>query len=294
MAERLTGDQVECLLDALCTAFWLKAPFIDFLRRCGVSKNDLDQFHQPMTKRTYLRWLLPRYENGPDGQEFIRRIARQLCEKKTFRDLEGQDQIERAKAAIEEVRQLFAIQAVSAQLKPDGDSSAESNRARMKSPDLKRLQQEFTGILPAAGTSDGGRAFEGWFASLATEHMVTFRPKFRTPTREFDGALTVEGNTYLLELKHTRDVIGAPEVSNFRDKVRGHAAGALGILVSVPGFTKNAITTASEAQTPIILCDGAHLYRVLQGYGLARLVSELRRHSIETGNAYIPAPDLPT
>jgi len=158
--------------------------------------------------------------------------------------------------------------------------------------DFESFRRRFEDMLPLLVTADGGRTIERWFVDLALAHSLTARGKYNTSEREFDGSLVVDQSTFLLELKFTNDKSDAPDVSNFRDKVQGHAAGTLGQLASMSGFTSNAVATASRAGSPPVLCDGAHLYRVLQGKRLDDLVRRLRRHSSETGEAYLPAISL--
>jgi hypothetical protein len=64
----------------------------------------------------------------------------------------------------------------------------------------------------------------------------------------------------------------------------------MGIFVSISGFSSVAIDGASGKKTPLLLLDHGHLYRVLGGVSSFRdVVERVRRHSSQTGEAYLPA-----
>lgn len=287
MAEPLTGDQIEALIDALCKAFWNKRPFRDFLRRCGVSQTDLKELDRQPTKRVFLRWLFERYESGPGGHQIMRDIALGLAAKSVFPDLEP-DQIRIAKIAIRSLGECIPAVSLRVQQSVSSSGPTPESMSKVQRIDVDGFRRRFEEALPLLGTADGGRTFERWFVDFAVAHGLLARGKYNTAEREFDGSLIVDAHTFLLELKFTKDKSDAPDVSNFRDKVQGHAAGTLGLFASVSGFTVNAVRTASRAGSPVILLDGAHLYRVFHGHRLDDLIRRLRRHSSETGDAYLP------
>lgn len=292
MAELLTVDQIETLIDALCKAFWHKRPFRDFLRRCGVSQVDLKEIDRQQTKRTFLRWLFERYENGPQGHQIMRDIALGLAAKSVFPDLEP-DQIRVAKIAIQNLAECFSEVSLRQQQPARARSSAAVDEMKTTEQlDLAQYRRRFDDLLPELGTSVGGRKFETWLIEVAKAHGLSARGKYTAAGREFDGSVVVDQTTYLLELKFTANKSDAPDVSNFRDKLNGHAAGTLGLFVGVSGFTATAVDVASRAGSPVLLCDGAHLYRVLQGLRLDDLVRTMRRHALETGRAYLAVQEL--
>lgn len=286
----LSSDQIEALSDTLCKAFWNKRPFSDFLRRSGVSPTDLGQLYVHPTKREFLRWLFGRYEQSASGQQLMRDIAVSLTAKSFFPDLEP-EQIRVAKIAIEALKGLFPAASLRSQQPPTPpEAAAPRQPARI---DVEPLRTRFDEIYLQLGTAPGGRAFETWFVEFANAFGLSARGRYNTSEREFDGSLSLDGSTYLLELKFTGDKTDASDVSNFRDKVSGHASGTLGLAVSVTGYTSNAIATAARAGSPLVLMDGAHLYRVLQGgQRLDDLIRLLRRHAIETGQTYNPVATI--
>ena len=63
----------------------------------------------------------------------------------------------------------------------------------------------------------------------------------------------------------------------------------MGIMTSISGYSYVAIQEASGPKTPLLLLDHNHVYLLLGGsLTLEELVSRVRRHSSQTGEAYLP------
>jgi hypothetical protein len=77
--------------------------------------------------------------------------------------------------------------------------------------------------------------------------------------------VTVQGTTYLNELKFTTDQARAPDVDVFYHKVQEKADNTMGIMVSISGYSSTAIDAASGPRTPLLLLDHSHLYLLLTG-----------------------------
>jgi len=113
------------------------------------------------------------------------------------------------------------------------------------------------------------------------------RRPYKHAGREIDGSLTWDGTTYLMELKFTTDQAGAPDVDVFRAKVTSKADNTMGIMVSMSGYSSVAMEAASEARTPLMLMDHAHLYTILLGVKrLEALIERIRRHASQTGEEH--------
>jgi hypothetical protein len=122
---------------------------------------------------------------------------------------------------------------------------------------------------------------------------MTHRRPYVTGGRQIDGSVTVEGTTYLTELKFTKEQAGAPDVDTFLAKVNDKADNTMGIMVSMSGYSATAIQQASGRKTPLILMDYSHVYLVLGGtWALPEVVCRLRRHASQTGNTFLPPSDF--
>jgi len=67
------------------------------------------------------------------------------------------------------------------------------------------LETDLAGIARGLGTKEAGYAFQDWFYRLADFFEVENRKPYVSAGRQIDGSITVEGTTYLVELKFTRD-----------------------------------------------------------------------------------------
>ena len=67
----------------------------------------------------------------------------------------------------------------------------------------------------------------------------------------------------------------------------------MGIMLSMAGYSRTAIQQASGRKTPLILMDHSHVYLILGGtWTFDEVVSRLRRHASQTGEALLRAADF--
>lgn len=120
------------------------------------------------------------------------------------------------------------------------------------------------------------------------------RRPFVQAGRQIDGSVTIDGTTYLIELKFTAAQADATDIDSLLAKVNTKADNTMGIMVSMAGYSSVAIQQASFARSPLLLFDHAHLYNmVLAGIeGFADVVRRVRRHSSQTGNAYLSVQEF--
>jgi hypothetical protein len=143
------------------------------------------------------------------------------------------------------------------------------------------------------GTAEAGRNFEQWFYDLMDFSEITSRKPYIVNGRQIDGSVTLGDTTYLVECKFTTEQSGAPDIDVFRSKVESKADNTMGIFVSIYGFSSVAISEASGKKTPLLLLDHTHLYRILGGISSFRdLVERVRRHSSQTGEAFLSVNDF--
>jgi hypothetical protein len=99
--------------------------------------------------------------------------------------------------------------------------------------------------------------------------------------------VTVEGTTYLVELKFTQIQSGATDIDSLLAKLTNVADNTMGIMVSMAGYSSVAIDQASGKKTPLILMDYGHVVGLVQGtWKLGELISRLRRHVSQTGESF--------
>jgi hypothetical protein len=128
---------------------------------------------------------------------------------------------------------------------------------------LVKLQQQLTDLTPQLGTQEGGYAFERWFYDLAIYFELEARPGYKADGRQIDGAITIEGTTFLLETKYTNEPIGSPDIDTFMAKIESKADNTMGLFVSMSGFNDGAKKAASKQRTPMLLLDHSHIFNLI-------------------------------
>lgn len=71
------------------------------------------------------------------------------------------------------------------------------------------------------------------------------------------------------------------------------ADNTMGIMVSISGYSGVAISQASGRKTTLLLFDAMHIYMFLSGtLSLRDIISRVRRHASQTGEAYLAAANF--
>ncbi|MCP9469535.1 MAG: restriction endonuclease [Nitrospira sp.] len=114
------------------------------------------------------------------------------------------------------------------------------------------------------------------------------KASFRITGEQIDGAFSFEGTDYLLEAKWQREPIGAAELDGMAGKLSRKLDNALGLFLSINGYSEDAVKAHSSGRRLVILMDGSDLMAVLEGrIDLVQLLLRKRRHASETGNIYL-------
>ena len=115
------------------------------------------------------------------------------------------------------------------------------------------------------------------------------RLSYSLEREQIDGSLSYDTDDYIVEARWRKDPVDRGDADIFATKVRRKGKNAVGLFVSVNGFTKAARDQYKEA-TPFIVMDGADLYLALdQRVRLDDLIKSKKRHANETGDCYLAA-----
>lgn len=297
MSQRLPSHFIDLVRDALLKSFWRKPILRQFLQRHHVKESFLATWSSDETKREILDRLFPKLEATGQGQQVIKQMAISLADQIAFPDLKGwEDEALKQKTAME------AIAALKVYLNKakDEENSKKARDAireaalrrredvRQHAQSLDKLQARLLDLIQVQGTQQGGYDFQSWFYDLVEFYEVPCRRPYVSAGRQIDGTVSVEGTTYLVELKFTQNQSGATDVDSLLAKLTNVADNTMGLLVSMAGYSTVAIDQASGKKTPLILIDYGHVMALLQGtWKLDELISRLRRHVSQTGEAYL-------
>ncbi len=302
MSVTLPPHFIELVYDAVLKSYWRKKALKAFLRRSQISENFLAQLDESESKRDWLDRLFPKLEASERGRALIQQMARSLAEQKTFPDLENSEgaaeKVEAAKRAIASLKTYFdgkeQDKASQRERELIRQKARERQQAAMRSQtDLTKLRDRLDALATQIGTQEGGYEFQTWFYDFMEYSEIDCRRPYTVNGRQIDGSITVDGTTYLVELKFTKGQSDATDVDSLISKVSTKADNTMGILVGMSGYSSVAVSQASHARSPVMLLDFSHLYLVLGGTeSFADVVRRIRRHFSQTGNAYLPANEF--
>lgn len=298
----LSPHFIDLVQDALLKSFWRKEALKKFLRRSHVSDNFLAQLSTAESKREWLDRLFPKLEASDRGHAVIQQMARSLADQTTFPDLENwEDSTEKIRAA------QAAVKALKDYLNRKDDEQAQEKQTARKrqlaeeqrqrtlrsQTDLAKLKVQLDSLCSQIGTDKGGYAFQDWFYDLMDYFEVDNRRPYVVNGRQIDGSMTIDGTTYLVELKFTATQADAPAIDSLLKKVNDKADNTMGIMMSMSGFSSVAVKEASFSRSPLLLLDHSHLYMVLGGIiSFADAIRRVRRHSSQEGKAFLPVCDF--
>ncbi len=293
-----TPHFLDLIADAAHKSFWRKRALRAFLRRCGISEPALATWAADESKRDFLDRIFPVVEKHTHGPQVLTKMARSLAEQKSFPDLDGWEDAElkkqQAREAVSALRDFLRIkdeQALSERERAETRRRVGEVRQRSaeRRQTLARLAARLDELAAEIGKQEAGYRFQDWFYDMLDYFEVASRRPYVTAGRQIDGSVTVDGTTYLNELKFTREQATGPDVDILHKKVHDKSDNTMGIMVSMSGYSKPAMDGASGPRSLILLLDYSHLYLLLTGaMSFTELVTRIRRHSSQTGEAYLP------
>jgi hypothetical protein len=302
IAQRLPAHYLELLSDALLKAYWYKTSFRTALRRADVPERLLATWAAEETKREFWTRLMPILETSDTGIGVLNRLADAVAEQNTFPDLERMEdsalRIRSARKAIADLNEYRQRNREKAQEQREQKQTRDKARkardeAASRHHNLETLSARLNGLAAQIGSPEAGYQFEAWFYDLMDYFEVDNRRPYKIEGRQIDGSVTFEGTTYLVELKFTFKQSDAPDVDSFKNKVVTKADNTMGIMVSMAGYSSIAIKEASRDKTPLLLLDYKHLYMLFTGsVRFSEMVARVRRHSSQTGHAYLAVEDF--
>ena len=293
---------IDLVQDALLKSFWKKQSLRNFLRRSHISETFLSQLSDSEMKRDWLDRLFPKLEATEKGQALIQQMARSLADQTSFPDLTNwEDSSEKIRVAKEAVN---ALKIYLARKDSDMDEEREiANRRRASEErrqqairsktDLATLKSRLDSLCQHLGTQQGGYSFQDWFYDLMDFFEVDNRRPYVVDGRQIDGAITIDGTTYLVELKFTVPQSDATDIDSLLAKVNAKADNTMGVMVSMSSFSSVALNEASFSKSPLLLLDHSHLYMVLaEIISFPDAVRRIKRHSSQEGKAFLATTEF--
>jgi hypothetical protein len=301
---RISPNAYRALREALPIVFFYKRPYESYLRTAlrdapsilaGTNFSDL--------KRVVADHVVESLQVSEDVyQDVAIELMLSVAAMERFPDLEGLDDAEvrvaEARAAVAEMARLTAqfeqIQAAQQQ----GETARQSARERAAesrafADELRGLKERFLELAAMDNKPQvRGHLFEGFLAQLFTLFDLEPRLAYVLPTEQIDGSVTFDTDDYIVEARWRMSPASRADADAFAAKVRRKGKNALGLFLSVSGFSSDLLAVYADS-TPFIAVDGADLVAVLEErVRLDDLLRRKKRHANETGHCFLPVAHI--
>ena len=302
MPTKITPRLIELTYEAALKSYWRKNALKKFLRGSHLADSFIGTWSSDESKRDFLDRAFDKLQSTDRGKAVIFEMAKNLSELTTFPDLrsweDSKEKIEAATKAVEELNRYLKKQTEEIRSEKERDAAkkkAHEERAKIRRAlsDKATLQSRLDELHPKVGTQEGGYEFQTWFYDFLDYFEIDNRRPYTSNGRQIDGSLTHEGTTYLVELKFTSSQSDATDIDSLKAKVVSKADNTMGVFVSISGYSSVAIKEASGPKALLLLFDTQHIYMCLSGVlNFSDILSRVRRHASQTGEAYLPAQQL--
>lgn len=224
----------------------------------------------------------------------------EISSMKSFRELEQleDDQwLERAQTAVSELEELTREYKRSAEEHSRfeaelAEAVEEAEKGRAIGASLASLKDKFLVLGSDPDPQGRGRKFETFLNELYALFDFYPRAAYSLEREQIDGAFTFDTDDYILEAKWLKSVVSREQLDVFAKKVERKGRNALGLYVSVNGFSSDGLAEY-QSSSPFITMDGSDIFMVLDGrIALDDLFLRKRRHVNETGSCFFPAANI--
>ncbi len=246
MAAKITPRLIDLTYEAALKSYWRKNALRKFLRASHVTENFISSWAEDESKRDLLDRLFQILQKTDKGKSVIFQMVKNLSEQTTFPDLrnweDSDKKIQDAHKAVQELKAYLRVQ--DTEIKNDKERKETQERARKAREviqrsltDKSKLQNDLDSLHSKVGTQEGGYGFEEWFYELLDFSEITNRKPYKSDGRQIDGSLTIDGTTYLVELKFTKDQSSATDIDSLKAKINKMADNTMGIMISISGYS---------------------------------------------------------
>ncbi|MHB8717445.1 MAG: restriction endonuclease [Candidatus Dormibacteria bacterium] len=297
-AKRIAPGAYQALREALPVVHWYRRNFETFLRACLRDHAELLaplNFQEP--KRQVADVLLDRLVSDEHRyREVTLNLMIALSDMATFPDIAAHEDaarlLPRAQAAAQELKRWVGKYAddVEERARLESERSqalARSASLRKFSDEMDTLRSEFLRMHSMEDVRSRGTLFEGFLARLLALFDLEPRLSYALEREQIDGSLSFDTDDYIVEARWRSGRASREDADAFNAKVRRRGKNALGLFVSVNGFTTDAIAEYGSS-TSFLAMDGTHLMAVLeQRVRLDDLLRRMKRHANDTGQCYL-------
>jgi len=271
-------ELLSLLIDCIPLLCRSKRDVILFFKGAGVSSpitNDLvkrlNQDKESIGKYEIARKILTRLNERQDKCLRERReVLKRVCEWEDFSTCWPSDRL-KAQGLVAQIRQVVNVKDSFTRMKLEREAEekkrhkAEEERRKKEEERkavLAKIRSDLFRLFGLSNPQERGKALEGVLNRLFSAAGVAITDAFTITGTEgegiidqIDGAISIEGNVYLVEMKWTARPLGKAELSEHlvRMFLKG---GSRAIFISTAGYTEPAITMCRDAlkSSVVVLC----------------------------------------
>ena len=304
--KRIATDAYQALREALAVITWNKRPFETLLRTALRDHGELLvglNFDEP--KRKVADELVDRLvERESRYQQVTLQLMLEVSSTTRFPNIEQiktaedrQLRLAEARAAVERLQEVTAKYSTEMAERERVRAQREALRVQQESvrrfaDEVDDLKQRFLTLQASGEPRPRGYAFEKLLGDLFRLFDMEPRLAYSLELEQIDGSLSFDTDDYIIEARWRQEQVDRGQADIFAMKVRRKGKNALGLMISVNGFSRAALEQYREG-TPFVTLDGGDLFLVLeQRVRIDDLLKAKRRHANETGSCYLPAREL--
>lgn len=305
-SKRLHPQAYDALAEGLATFQWYKPTFSQMMTSlfAGDSSVLAGIDLQGRTKREASREVVSRLQRDERRYQsltvgVLMTLADYDAEFRHLARLEdGAAKVHAARIALAEIRRVIGqhktlLEDADARRAAEAAASAAAAQAWARTQDLEALKADFYQLSAVTDPQRRGLALEPFLNRLFTLFDLDPRAAFALKGEQIDGAFTFDTDDYLLEARWLSESVDPKQVRDFAGKVAEKAHRTSGLMLSINGFSVEAVNLLRRNGSRLLLADGADLAAVLEGaLGLDELLLRKRRHAAETGNPYLGAREM--
>jgi hypothetical protein len=301
--KRISPGAYQALREALPAVFWYKRPFESYLR---MALRDHPELLAGLNFRDVKRYvadeLVDRLARLEDRyQHAALQLMTEVASMERFPDLEkledGPLRVADAQKAVAELRRWTEqyANAITEQERVAAERAAAMQQAeatRKFADEVEALRQRFMEMFAMADPHQRGYDFQTFLDKLFVLFDMEPRVAYSREHEQIDGSLSFDTDDYIVEARWRKDAADPGDADRFAAKVRRKGKNALGLFVSVNGFTSGVFADYGHS-TPFLAMDGADLMLVLeQRVRLDDLLRRKKRFANETGHCFFPAKQM--
>jgi hypothetical protein len=262
-------ELLNLLIDGFPALIRGKADVILFFRGAGVGRSITDDLEERLNrdrsslgKHEIARTVLTRLnEKGEASLRERREVLKRVAEWEDFSTCWPNDRL-KAQGLVAQIRKVVNIKDSFTKMKLEKEAQErkhrqaqeeKSKREHERKTVLAKIGTDLSRLFGMANSQQRGKALEGVLNRLFSAAGISITDAFTITGTEgegiieqIDGAIAIEGNVYLVEMKWTSKPLGPNELSQHlvRMFLKG---GSRAIFISTAGYTEPAITMCKGA-----------------------------------------------